>query len=210
MSDARKREIHAYGLRVLLPCHPSIRKLKRYHTPSEHGGKLWDSTWLLIDFLRCQVLQESTKVMDIGCGWGLAGIYCAKKYNAVVTSVDIDPDVLPFLRAHAKINKVGLSIVNKGIGGLRDSHLKNIDILVGAELCYSDKMAYLLKRLINRASRTGVRRVFIADPGRPDFDELGEYFLKKHAGEILDWTIRKPKRIQGYILKIGSVTNSEQ
>jgi predicted nicotinamide N-methyase len=209
MSETKKREIHEYGLRALLSSHPNIRKLKSNHTPSEHGSKLWDSTWLLIDFLSCQGFEKATRVMDIGCGWGLAGIYCAKKYGVAVSSIDIDPEVLPFLRIHAQINKIELSMVNRGIGGLKDRDLNGIDIIIGAEICYSDRMGYFLKWLINRALRIGVRKVFIADPGRPDFDEIGEYFEKKHAGEILNWTTRKPRTIKGHILKIESLTNSE-
>ena len=140
--------------------------------------------------------------MEIGCGWGLAGIYCAKKYNASVTGVDIDPEVFPFLNLHADINKVKIKTLRRSYSGLTAEHLNGTDVLIGADICFWDKQVEQLKRLIVRALRQGVGLVLIADPGRPTFDKLGEYFQKKYDGKILDWTSRRPRTITGYLLKI--------
>ena len=43
-----------------------------------------------MDYLGCQGLPEGVKVLEVGCGWGLAGIFCAKHFRAVVTGVDAD------------------------------------------------------------------------------------------------------------------------
>lgn len=141
--------------------------------------------------------------MDIGCGWGLAGIYCAKKHNAIVTSVDIDPEVFPYLRMHADINNVEILTMNKGFDELNCKHLRNVDVLIGADICFWDKMVDSLKELVCRALHRGVQMVVIADPGRPSFHQLGEYFTKKGGGEILNRGIQHPHPIQGQILKIG-------
>jgi predicted nicotinamide N-methyase len=135
----------------------------------------------------------------------LPGIYCAKKHNAVVTGVDIDSEVFPYLHLHAEINKVKIATMKRAFGGLTGKHLKNFDVLIGADICFWDKLAYSLKRLINRALQTGPRMVLIADPGRPTFDELAKYFAEKQGAEILDCTVQRPRRIQGRILKIGSL-----
>ena len=44
----------------------------------------------LMDYLSSWEIPEEAKVLDIGCGWGLAGIYLAKHYQAQVTGLDID------------------------------------------------------------------------------------------------------------------------
>ena len=144
--------------------------------------------------------------MDVGCGWGLAGIYCAKKHNAVVTSVDIDSEVFPYLRLHAEMNEVKIVTVRKGFEELEDKHLNNIDIMIGADICFWDTMVDPLKRLIIRALGAGVQLVLIADPGRPTFDEVVKYFIKKRSGEMLYRTVQRPHRIQGRILKISALT----
>jgi hypothetical protein len=203
MPIKNRTEIRAHGIRVLLSRHPELRRLKRQYVPSAHGNKFWTSSWLLMDFFRRRGLPECKRVMEVGCGWGLAGIYCAKKHGAKVTAVDIDPEVFPYLHLHADINNVKISTMKKSFGGLKAEHLKNVNVLIGADICFWDKMVYSLKRLVNRALRTGVWAVLIADPGRPTFDELAAYFVEKRRGELLEWTTQRPRRIQGRILKIG-------
>jgi predicted nicotinamide N-methyase len=144
--------------------------------------------------------------MDIGCGWGLLGIYCAKKLGASVTSVDSDPEVFPFLDLHAEINKVKITTMKRSLGGLTAQDLRGFDILVGADICFWDNLALTLKRFINRALRASVRMVLIADPGRKPFHDLGEYFSKTKGAEILEWKIRSPRKMEGRILKIGSLS----
>jgi len=205
MARSVKTMIRAYGIRVLLSGHPEVRRLKRVHVSSFHGNKFWTSSWLLMEFFRRRGLPEGIRILDVGCGWGLAGIYCAKKHNAVVTGLDIDPDVFPYLLLHSEINKVKIATMNRGFGGLTGNDLKNFDVLIGADICFWDKLARSLKRLINRALKTGSRMVLIADPGRPTFNELAEYFAEKRGAEILDWTVQRPRRIQGRILKVGSL-----
>ena len=205
MARSVKTVIRAYGLSVLLSRHPEVRKLKRLHVSSFHGNKFWASGWLLMEFFRRRGLPEGTRVLDVGCGWGLTGIYCAKKHNAVVTGVDIDSEVFPYLRLHAEINKVKIATMKRAFGGLTGKHLKDFDILIGADICFWDKLVCSLKRLINRALQTGPRMVLIADPGRPTFEELAKYFAEKRGAEILDCTVQRPRRIQGRILKIGSL-----
>ena len=204
MANSAKTEIRAYGVRVLFSRHPEVRKLKHLNTPSVHGNKPWISSWLLMDYLHRRGLPKEARVMEVGCGWGLAGIYCVKKHGASVTCVDIDPEIFPYLRLHAEINKVKISTINKGFNGLTGRHLKDIDVVIGADICFWDSMVDPLKRLILRALRAGVQQVIIADPGRPTFEKMCEYFIKKRGGEKLDWIAQRPRRIQGQILKIGA------
>jgi predicted nicotinamide N-methyase len=203
MTDTLKTQIRAYGIRVLLARHPAIRRLKRKNIPGYHGNKFWLSSWLLMDYFKRRGLKKRAHVMEIGCGWGLAGIYCAKKYEAKVTGVDIDPEVFPFLDLHADLNGVQIKTIRRSFSGLTEKHLKGIDVMIGADICFWDNQVEPLKRLIVRALRNGVRLVAISDPGRPTFDKVAQYFQKKYDGEILDWTARSPRLIQGNILKIA-------
>ena len=205
MARSMRTMIRAYGIRVLLSGHPDVRRLKRVYVSSFHGNKFWTSSWLLMEFFRRRGLPERTRILDVGCGWGLAGIYCAKKHNAVVTGIDIDPEVFPYLHLHSEINKVKIATMKRGFGGLTGKDLKNFDVLIGADICFWDKLVRSLKRLINRALKIGPRMILIADPGRPTFNELAKYFAEKRGAEILDWTIQRPRRIQGRILKVGSL-----
>jgi len=201
-----RTHIRAYGIRVLLSRHPKVRKIKRLNTPSLHGNKNWASSWLLMDYFERWRVPEEARVMDVGCGWGLSGIYCAKRHGASVTGVDIDSRVFPYLRLHADINKVKIAALHKGFNGLRRCHLKDFDVMIGADICFWETMVDPLKRLILRALRSGVQRVLIADPGRPTFEQIGEYFVSKRKAEVFDWTTKRPRRIRGRLLKISPST----
>jgi predicted nicotinamide N-methyase len=197
-------EIRAYGIRVLQSRHPEIRRLKHLHTPSVHGNKHWVSSWLLMDYLKRHPLPQGARVMEIGCGWGLAGIYCAKKFNAIVTGVDIDPEVFPYLRLHAAINKVDVATLHQKFNKLKEIHLQDIDCVIGADICFWNKMVFPLKRFIHRALNAGVQQVIIADPARSPFEKLSKYFVKKGTGKTLDWRVQLPRNIQGQLLNINN------
>ena len=204
MTKREKTEIRAYGIRVLQSRHPEIRRLKRLHAPSVHGNKHWASSWLLMDYFKRHPLPEGARVMEIGCGWGLAGIYCAKKFDAIVTGVDIDAEVFPYLRLHADINNVHVATLHQKFNKLKETHLQDIDVVIGADICFWDKMVYPLKRFIRRALNAGVQQVIIADPARAPFERLSKYFAKKAKGETLDWHVQRPRNIQGQLLKINN------
>lgn len=204
MTSRAQTEIRAYGIRVLQSRHPQVRRLKRLHTPSVHGNKHWASSWLLMDYFGHHGLPEGTRVMEIGCGWGLAGIYCAKKHGAVVTSVDIDPEVFPYLQLHAAINKVHVDTLHSKFNKLNETHLQNIDVVIGADICFWERMVYPLKRFIHRALNAGVQLILIADPDRSPFQRICRYYVRKRKGEVLNWSVKRPRNIQGRLLKINN------
>lgn len=200
-----KNEILEYGVRAFRPRHHRIRELKRTHAASYHGFRLWPSSWLLMDFLNGQGLRKGARVMELGCGWGLAGIFCAKNRGAKVTSVDIDSEVFPYLQAHTQINHVNVSTMHLGFDDLISKHLKEIDVMIGADICFLDSLADSLKGLIGRALREGVQFVVIADPGRTSFERLGRHFVREMTGEVRGRSVQRPYPIEGRILSIGAL-----
>ena len=199
-------EIRAYGLRLLLSRHPEIARLKRKHTPSVHGNKSWNTSWLLIDHIRKTRLESGAKVLEIGCGWGTTGIFCAKKFAAAVTAVDIDPDIYPYLDLHARLNKVKVEFLNKGFDKISSRRLQEVDMIIGSDICFWEDLIDPLRRLIRRARRASVGRILIADPGRPTFDTLVGSLAPKRGVQVLDRETKKPRHISGKILQITGKT----
>ena len=208
MAKTLRTEILGYGVRAFTSRHLEIRKLKRIHTPSVYGFRIWTSSWLLMDYFKHRGLRYGTRVMDVGCGWGLAGIYCARKHNAIVTGVDIDSEVFPYLRIHANINNVEIETMNKAFDELTCKQLEDVDVLIGADICFWEAMVDPLKKLVCRALQNGVQMVVIADPGRSTFYELGEFFTRKGMGEFFPRAVQIPHTIEGQILRIMSFTGS--
>ena len=96
----------AYGIYLLRRQHRLIRRLMRVYEPTVHGHKLWRASFLLMDYLQSNPPAKRSKIMEIGCGWGSASVFCAQRFGADVTGVDADRDIFPFLDVIAALNSV--------------------------------------------------------------------------------------------------------
>jgi predicted nicotinamide N-methyase len=141
----------------------------------------------------------------VGCGWGVAGVYCAKLHRAAVTSVDVDDSVFPFLRLHSDVNHVQIVTQNDRFEDLTSEQLSQFDVMIGADICFWDDMVSPLERLIQNALSAGVRLILLADPGRQPFDRLEKYFVAHHGGQAFERRILQPFPVEGRLLKIGSL-----
>jgi predicted nicotinamide N-methyase len=195
----------AYGLTVLMAADKRIRQLKRTHDPSMHGNKFWNSSWAIMDFLLQQGLPAGSRVIDVGCGWGLAGIFCARQFQSRVTSVDADPNVFPYLNLHAEINEVQLHTQQRRFAGLRRTELERQDVLLGADICFWEEMTVPLFNLARRAMDVGVQQIIIADPGRPPFSALCERCIAELGGEVKKWDIEEPVKASASLLIVGAL-----
>lgn len=198
-------ERQGYGLTVLKAADPRIRQLKRVHDPSIHGNKFWTSTWAVIDLLAHQGLPAGAAVMDLGCGWGLAGIYCARRFGSRVTSVDADPEVFPFLSLHAEINGVQVQQLRRKFRGLSRVDLAGQDVLLGADICFWDEMTAPLFHLVKRALDAGVQQIIMADPGRPPFRKLAQRCVDELGAELKDWEVDSPVKARADVLIVGAL-----
>ena len=107
-------------------------------------------------------------MLDAGCGWGLAGVYCARR-GARVVGFDIDPEVLPIAQFHAQYNHVTISTQTRGFDAVDADMLNEVSWVVGADICFRGDLIDPLFGLAERACAAGVA---IADPGRPPFQTL--------------------------------------
>jgi predicted nicotinamide N-methyase len=188
---------------LLTSQHPDIRRLKRAsETPSIHGNKTWGSSFLIMDYLKKHPLPAGSRVLELGCGWGPAGIFCAKQFGAEVTGVDADSAVFPYLELHARENGVAIATHCARFEKLTTGMLGQYDVIIGADICFWDELAVVLKNLVNRAVRAGVKQILLADPGRPPFLDLADYCVDKHCAEFLAWSTTRPRRSTGCLISI--------
>ena len=149
--------IRTRGITLLRSGHKEIRRLKRAnHTPSIHGNKIWNSSYLIMDHLTKSKVTADQHLMDIGCGWGPLSIFSAKRFGCQVTAVDADPDVYPYLDLHATINKVQVTPLQTRFEKLTKARLANVDIVVGADICFWDELTPVLYNLIRQIGRAHV------------------------------------------------------
>lgn len=196
-------EFTAFGLRIHKNAHPDMRRLKKtYGTPSIHGNKFWKSTYLLMDFLREYPISRGARVLEVGCGYGLGGIFCAKNFAAKVTSLDADDTVFPYLRHHAQLNCVELETWKCRYERVRKADLAEFDVVIGADICFWDEMSHALYNLARRANQNSKTRVILTDPGRQPFRDMAERAVEKLGADYLDWHVNHPHNASGLVLDI--------
>ena len=197
------QQITTRGITVLRNGHPDIRRLKRNsHAPSIHGHKVWHSSFVVMDYLRRHPPAKGSHFMDVGCGWGILGIYAAKRLGLQVTGVDADADVLPYMALHAEINGVDITPLRCRFERLTRRHMEGVDTLVGADICFWDQLTPVLFRLVRRARQAGVRRIIIADPGRAPFYALAEQCAEAFGGQIVEARTAHPEPASADLLVI--------
>ena len=173
--------------------------------PTEFGNKVWATSLVLLNYLEERPFElQGLRVLEIGCGWGLLGIYLAKTFGCRVTCSDLDEHVLPIVQDHARLNNVAVATKKAAFSELDTEFLKDFDLIVGAEVCYSEEVGKEITSLIDRAFLTNLGHILIADPGRPDFQDCCDYTTQKHPTEIFEL----PGSVNGKTTLLLSVHNS--
>ncbi len=203
VAELESKLFQAYGIFLFEDEHPTVKELENTYVPSAHGHKTWDSSFLIMDYLlHKQLLKPAKKIMELGCGWGPAAIFCAENAHAKVTGVDFDEDVFPFLQAQAELNGVTVEPLIKSFNKLRKQDLVKQELIFGADICFWEQLTTTHFKLINRALKAGVKDIIFADPGRDPFYELAEKCQQHFHCDYLDWYSTEPNRFDGYILHI--------
>jgi len=211
-----KSERQAFGLRILNNSNKDIKRLrKETGMPNIHGNKFWKSSLLLMDYLSAyppeNIRDNSTKktgkkrpirVLEVGCGWGLAAIFCAKEFGATVTGLDADETVFPYFVHHAEINGVEVETWQCRYEKVRKLDLEAFDIVIAADICFWDEMVSPLYKLVRRAQQAGGVRVVITDPGRPTFTEMAERCVDKLGAFLEPWSAPHPHNMSGWVLDL--------
>ncbi|HTR01357.1 MAG TPA: methyltransferase [Candidatus Acidoferrum sp.] len=191
------------GVKIYPPDHKRVQKLLTGDSePEIHGDKVWFSSYFIMDHLEANPPEPKTRILDIGCGWGALAIYCVKQFRAKVTGVDADKYVFPLLDLHAKLNNVNVGKKVSKYEDLKPDFLAKQDIILGGDICFWDELVEPLHTLIKNALDAGVKKIVIADPGRPPFLRLARRCRKLYKGKLKSVKITAPRRNDGYLLII--------
>jgi predicted nicotinamide N-methyase len=203
-ADINQRHFIEYlGIKALRSTHPGVRRLKRKQNGhSAHGNKVWRSSFVLMDYLTTNPLKTQTNVLDIGCGWGLTGLFLAKQYQARVTGIDIDNSVAPFLALQAQANQCEINFQARGFESLSAEELGQYQLVIGTDICFWDELTQPLFELLKRSVNAGVERIIIADPGRPPYWALVDLCVQAFDAAVVTRRIYEPWKTEKYLLVI--------
>ena len=189
-----------FGLTVLKNSHPDIRRIRtETGYPTIHGNKFWKSTILLMDYLNEFPPPKKAKILEIGCGWGLGGIYCASQFKADVVALDADDTVFPYLVHHATINGVAVETWKCRYEAVRKQDLAQFDLMIAADVCFGIPWLSLYLTLLKEPF-SRMLGVVMADPGRPPFREMSDKCVEKLGACLEDWFVAHPNNASGIIL----------
>lgn len=193
-----------YGIKMFNSRHKTLRELvKNAETPTMHGDQVWQSSFLIMDYLTKYPLADKVRVMDIGCGWGLLGIYCAKHFAADVLMVDADASVFPYTESHTLLNDVSARMAQARFSDLNATDFACQDVILGSDICFWPELSTQLRGLVTLALNSGVKRIILADPGRSTFLQLATYCRTQFNGKLYSREIPGRARYKGYVLDIN-------
>lgn len=172
--------------------------------PEIHGDKVWFSSYFIMDYLLENPPLKKSKMMEIGCGWGLLSIFCAKRFKADVIAVDADKYVFPFLDIHAGANDVYIEQKVCRYEKLSKAILSEQDYILGGDICFWEELITPLMNMIKKTMQTKNTCIIIADPGRSPFLKLAKKCKKEFNAELLDVSVTEPTEEEGYLLIINS------
>jgi predicted nicotinamide N-methyase len=196
----------AYGIYLMETKHRLIRRLRKAYQPSVHGHKTWNASFLLMDYLAHKPIPRKSRVLEVGCGWGPGSIFCARRFKAEVTALDIDKEVFPFLDVLAALNGVEITHLTTRFERLSSEQLAQFDVIVASDICFWESLVKPLNKLVNRALEAGVKRVIVTDPGRPTFYEFCDLARKRHQVGLQEWYATEPEYFAGEVVDIRAAT----
>ncbi len=141
-------------------------------------------------------------MIEIGSGWGITGVYCAKYFSAQVLCTDIDAAVAPYAQLLATVNKTKIDFKPLGFADFSLAKLKGVHTVFGCDMCYSESLIQPLLDLIKQCSKVGVTQFLMSDPGRWPFLDLCKKLKFNKSAHVLSWERVNQPTAQGFVLRI--------
>lgn len=139
-------------------------------------------------------LVANKRVLDLGCGSGLAGIAAMKAGAAHVLACDIDAYALAAAGINAKANGVRLELTSEN---LLDKDPNPFDVVLVGDLFYERQLADLVMAFANRAAALG-SLVLIGDPQR-------NYFPRGRFTLVAEYQVAVTRDLEDVEIKLTAV-----
>lgn len=159
-------DIHIRSLRDRQQFYDPNNLAKSYGITSAHWsffGVVWDSSQLLANLMLDYDLDQK-KILEIGCGIGLASILLNER-GADISATDYHPDVEHFLNTNIELNNGKYIPFTRAAWSDDENQLGRFDVLIGSDLLYDISHIDELALFISRHSNP-LCEIIIVDPGR--------------------------------------------
>jgi predicted nicotinamide N-methyase len=126
-------------------------------------GQVWPSAQKLADLMQTWELG-SHRVLEIGCGLGLASLVVHRR-RADITASDCHPLTQAFLRANLQLNRLPALKYHTGNWGRSNPALGEFDLIIGSDVLYERSHPEQLAEFIQLHAAPHAE-VLIIDPNR--------------------------------------------
>ena len=126
-------------------------------------GQIWPSARKLADLMQGWEL-DSRRVLEIGCGLGLASMVVHRRHGDITAS-DCHPLTESFLHANLLLNQLPGMKYRTGHWGRANPGLGEFDLLIGSDLLYERSQPEQLAAFLQRHAAPRAE-VLIIDPNR--------------------------------------------
>jgi EEF1A lysine methyltransferase 3 len=146
-----------------------------------YWAKLWESSFILAYFLGKQPVVPWQRMLEIGAGMGIVGLY-ASLCGHNVTITDIQEDALLFAKANVLLNNAKAEVRKLDWNTLEIE--EPYEVIFGSDVIYDRKTYPLLVEFLKRALAPN-GTIFLAKHtslhAPAFFEELTRYFKFKHT-----------------------------
>jgi predicted nicotinamide N-methyase len=126
---------------------------------------VWPAAQLLAKFISHQPKTvQNKRILDFGCGGGVAGLAALKAGAKSVIANDIDPIALSVAALNARANGIELQLQNQNL--LESPPESEIDLILIGDLFYDRTISAITLKWLEQARKQGIQ-VLIADAARP-------------------------------------------
>jgi predicted nicotinamide N-methyase len=147
---------------------PTVLEASKANDYMPYWAYLWPGAILLADYVMSQQLSRDTRVLEIGCGLGLAGL-AAQAKDLHVTFSDYSPAALSVATYNARLNGFGHFAVR--LIDWQNPPRDRYDLVLGADVLYEERcLADVLHVLDAMLSPGG--ESWLSDPGRSVADDF--------------------------------------
>ena len=163
-------------------------------------GLLWPSGAQLAQRMASRPLQTGERVLEIGCGLGLASLVCHRR-GVDVTASDCHPMAQQFLQENTRLN--GLSPLRYRTGHWGADHHKHdhghaqagavqghFDLIMGSDVLYERDARASLAAFLDRHAGNGAQ-IWIVDPNRGNRSTFHKQ-MAVHRFEVVEERLDHP------------------
>jgi len=142
-------------------------------------GKIWEASILLAAYLVAQPVMPGRKILEIGTGLGVSGLFAAACGHDVTLS-DHKKEIIRFIRAN--------TLLNKFVDWTKPTSNQLYDWIVGSEVVYHRSTYDSLVQFLNQALKPN-GTIFLAKstslPANVFFSKLTQYFKFKKLDKVM-------------------------